>query len=161
MPYSVSPRLIDHSVGPNPAVDAQFSYQYAVANALLRGRPTLDHFSEPALITDPRVVSLAGRLRVVPDDTFDATYGVLATRVKVTLASGREHERFVRLPRGHPGDPLRPEDLIEKFHSNVAFARARGADVGDGNHIVKRIMSLEDAAAATDLVAWLTPAGSR
>jgi 2-methylcitrate dehydratase PrpD len=145
------------TIGANPAVDAQFSYQYTIANALLRGRPTLEHFFKRSFITDAAVTALAGRLRVIPDDEFDDAHGVLATRVKVTLQSGRELERFVQFPRGHFRNPARPDELIEKFHSNVAFARQRGAEIQNADRMVDTVMALENMADVTELVRWVRP----
>jgi 2-methylcitrate dehydratase PrpD len=145
------------SPGENPSVDAQFSYQYAIANALLRGRPRLDHFFEPRMITEPAVGDLARRLRVIPDDHFDEAHGVLATQVTLTLRSGRTIERFVQFPRGHFRNAMSPEELIEKFGQNLAFARQRGYDAGHTDWIVGTVMALEDMMDVRAMLPWLAP----
>jgi 2-methylcitrate dehydratase PrpD len=143
--------------GENPSVDAQFSYQYAIASALLRGRPRLEHFVEPRMITDPEVGDLARRLRVVADDGFDGAHGVLATRVTVTLRSGQTVERFVEFPRGHFCNAMAPEEIVGKFRQNMAFARDRGYDVGCPDRIVETVMALEDMVDVRAMLAWLVP----
>ena len=57
-PYSH--KLVGHpfKLGPNPRVDAQFSVQYCVANAIVRGSSRLEHF-RPEQIRDPAVLALA------------------------------------------------------------------------------------------------------
>ncbi|HXJ77425.1 MAG TPA: MmgE/PrpD family protein [Candidatus Methylomirabilis sp.] len=143
--------------GENPSVDAQFSYQYAIANTLLRGRPRLEHFLEPRVIVEPAVGDLARRLRVVADDRFDEAHGVLATRVTVTLRSGRIVERFVQFPRGHFRNAMPAEELIEKFRQNLAFAQQRGYDARYGDRIVETVMALEDTMDVRAMLAWLVP----
>ena len=143
--------------GENPSVDAQFSYQYAIANTLLRGRPRLAHFFEPRLITEPAVGDLARRLRVVADDRFDETHGVLATRVTLTLRPGRTVGRFVQFPRGHFRNPMRPEELTEKFRQNLAFAQERSYEAGYADGIVETVMALEDTADVRAMLGWLVP----
>jgi hypothetical protein len=130
--------------GENPSVDAQFSYQYAIANALLRGRPRLDHFFDPRMIREREVGDLARRLRVIADEEFDEAHGVLATRVTVTLRSGRTAERFVQFPRGHFGDAMAPEELIEKFRQNLVFAQRRGYDAGQAHACAPVITIVRD-----------------
>jgi 2-methylcitrate dehydratase PrpD len=141
--------------GENPSVDAQFSYQYAIANALLRGRPRLDHFFDPRMITDQGVGDLARRLRVVADDRFDEEHGVLATRVTVALRSGVTVERFVQFPRGHFCNAMSPDELIEKFRQNLVFAQQRGYDAGHADRIVETVMALEDMVDVRAMLAWL------
>ncbi len=150
------------SLGRNPSVDTQFSYQYAIANALLRGRPRLEHFFEPRMVADPAVGDLARRLGVVPDETFDDAHGVLATRVTVSLRSGRPVERFVQFPRGHFLNPLSPDELIEKFRRNVAYARQRGdGGAADADRIIDTVMALEEMADVRAIVTWLAPGPGR
>ena len=66
-------RLVGHPfrMGENPRVDAQFSVQYCVANAIRRGASKLEHF-RPAQVADARVQALLTRVAALADPALDA-----------------------------------------------------------------------------------------
>ena len=55
---------------PETGPDAQFSYYYAVATSLVRGKVFIDDFTEDA-IRDPRVLAMARKIEVVMDTKKD------------------------------------------------------------------------------------------
>ena len=57
-------------IGDNPRVDAQFSVQYCVANALLRKESLLRHFDE-SYIRDRRIMDLVRKIHVAPDPALE------------------------------------------------------------------------------------------
>jgi len=104
-------------------LDAQFSFQYALAVAAVSGRATLDQFA-PCRDGDPRVRRLMRRTAVVADrELKPGQYPPLEVR----LADGRIIERHVAFAKGAPENPLSEEELSSKVVSLVEpqFGRIR------------------------------------
>jgi 2-methylcitrate dehydratase PrpD len=124
-----------HQVPRNP-VDAQFNVPYAIAVALLRGRLTLNDFTEEA-IRDERVLALARRIFVVEDVELTAKYpDNYEVFLRVRDTGGVEHEFFSDCPSGDPearqyrGAPERLGQEVEKkaesLLSECGFAERAG-----------------------------------
>lgn len=119
-PYSH--KLVGHpfKIGPNPRVDAQFSVQYCVANAIVRRSSRLDHF-RPEQIRDPAVLALADRVHGVGDESME-TRGHTAVDVILTTSDGQRHHRQLDTAPGYPGNPLSDEQQLGRFHDCMAYA---------------------------------------
>jgi 2-methylcitrate dehydratase PrpD len=115
-------RLIGHDFEPgeNPRVNAQFSTQYCVANAIARQSSTLHHF-RPAEIADPLVASLIKRVRCIGDPALD-TRGHSAVDVTLTTRDGRTEHRQIDTPPGFPGNPLSDAEHRARFQSCMDYA---------------------------------------
>jgi 2-methylcitrate dehydratase PrpD len=116
-------RLIGHDFQPgdNPRVNAQFSAQYCVANAIVRQSSTLQHF-RPAEIADAQVAALIKRVRCVGDPALDAR-GHSAVDVTLTTRDGRTEHRQLDTPPGFPGNPLSDAEHMARFQSCMQYAR--------------------------------------
>lgn len=125
-------------VKPDPHVDAQYSIPYAVACAVVRRGIFVQDLLEGA-ITDPAVLAMAGRVRVLP--TFDVANKKALTPVEVDLRlkDGRVLSRRVEFARGHPSLPMSRDEIVEKLHRTV---QAVGAERLATN--VERIVALVD-----------------
>ena len=119
-PYSH--KLVGHpfKLGPNPRVDAQFSVQYCVANAIVRGSSRLEHF-RPEQIGDAAVLALADKVRGVGDAAMDVR-GHTAVDVIVTTTDGQRHHRQLDIAPGYPGNPLSDAQQLGRFHDCMAYA---------------------------------------
>ena len=96
-------------------LDAQFSFQYALAVAAVSGRATLDRFS-PRRDGDPEVKRLMDRTTVLADrEMKPGQYPPLEVR----LSDGRVIERHIAYAKGAPENPLSDEALREKVVSLV------------------------------------------
>ena len=124
---------------PESALEAKFSVQYCVARALLDGKVTLEHF-EGRAYADTRVRDLLERVHAIPytgplvdpKDPFDA-------EVRVTLTDGTTYAAKVDRPHGRTADdPIPFEQLQTKFE-----------------HCAKLVVSIESAAAASQMIAKL------
>ncbi|HEX6002523.1 MAG TPA: MmgE/PrpD family protein [Burkholderiales bacterium] len=94
-------------------LDAQFSFQYALAVAAVSGRATLDQFTPPRL-SDPEVRRLMARVSVVADrEMKPGQYPPLEIR----FTDGRAIERHVTFAKGAPENPLTDEELQHKAAS--------------------------------------------
>lgn len=119
-PYSH--RLVGHAfkLGPNPRVDAQFSVQYCVANAIVRRASTLDHF-RPEAIADPALLALAQRVTALGDPALDAR-GHTAVDLVLTTTDGTRHARSLDIAPGYPGNLLSDAQQLARFHDCMAYA---------------------------------------
>ncbi len=96
-------------------LDAQFSFQYALAVGAVSGRATLDQFM-PFRDQEPEVRRLMSITEVVADREMPAgTYPPLAIRFK----DGRSIERHVNFAKGAPENPLTDEELRDKAVSQI------------------------------------------
>jgi len=95
-PYAF--KLVGHpfEIGDNPKVNAQFSIQYCVANALVRKCSRLRHFEESA-IRDPEIMAFTEKISVTSDPELDAR-GHTALDLTVFMKSGEEHLKKMDLP---------------------------------------------------------------
>lgn len=129
-------------------LDAQMSLRYAVACILLRGRLTLEEFSESAL-ADPATRELMKRVELVVDP---AAHGERQT-VVIETRDGRALRARVETPRGHWDNPLSDTELRAKF---LALATpvlgARGAEA-----VADIVARLDAPGAFNDLRRCLRP----
>lgn len=110
---------------PDTVTTAQMNLPFAVASAFLFGSVSVDAFADERL-TDPHVIELAGRVRVVGDEAIDAkgrTYRH-EIRMRVELADGRVIDRAVPHARGSEHHPLSDEELDAKFTELAEHALA-------------------------------------
>jgi 2-methylcitrate dehydratase PrpD len=124
--YAVAVGLNDD---PDPASPyaAQFSLQYCVATALLRGAPGLAAF-EPDALADARVRALLARTSVRENPSLSAAYPARwGGAVEVTVGG-----RTLRAERGgalgDPELPLSDDALDEKVTDLLAFGGVGAAD---------------------------------
>jgi 2-methylcitrate dehydratase PrpD len=129
-------KLVGHEfkIGDNPRVNAQFSIQFCVANALLHGSSELSHF-RPEAIARAEVLCLARSVAVRADPALDAR-GHAAVDMQISLASGKTVELGLDVPDGHPARPLAPASHAARFNDCIAYsaisdAEARGRAIFD------------------------------
>lgn len=115
-------KLVGHQfkIGENPKVDAQFSIQYCVANALLRKSSRLEHFDEPS-IREPKIMRLINNIHVAADPILDER-GHTAVDMRVTTRDGAILHKSVDIARGFPGNPLTKQEHNQRFQDCVSYA---------------------------------------
>jgi len=120
-PYAY--KLVGHrfSIGENPRVNAQFSIQYCVANALLRKSSKLNHFEESS-VKDPRIMELVKKIFVYADPDLDER-GHTALDMKAVTTSGDEYITKVDVAPGFPGNPLSQKNHEAHFWDCMEFSR--------------------------------------
>lgn len=116
---------------------ANFSLRYQIANAILRGRTSQEHYA-PEAIRSADIAALLTKLELAP-----VTGNGQPIEAEMTLADGR------RLAAGHSGvtnrHPLRSPsteaDILAKFYEQVAFSGALSRDRAD--NLADCVLSLE------------------
>jgi 2-methylcitrate dehydratase PrpD len=115
-------RLVGAKYDPaqNPIVAAQFSVQYSVASAILRGRLGLTELT-PAAVRDPGVLGIAHKVNVIVDETRRGAG--LEGAVALGTSQGKLTKAIHDLP-GSPQNPMSEADFaakaVECFSSGVA-----------------------------------------
>ncbi|MFC1942548.1 MmgE/PrpD family protein [Chloroflexota bacterium] len=105
-----------------PHVDAIFSLEYTVANALLRGYPRPEHFTEES-IRDPQITDMIKKIKMTTQD-FPPEESFLCATVNVKTKDGKEYSEHVNAPKGNELEhPLTREEKREKFLINAAFTK--------------------------------------
>jgi 2-methylcitrate dehydratase PrpD len=121
-PYIFNMTGAPFKIGSNPRVDAQFSIQYCVANALLRGESLIHHFDE-AYIREPRIRELIEKIHVVADSGLEGERqgSSLRADMEVTTTSGEVVSASVPIPSGFPGNALSDERIRERFKEAARY----------------------------------------
>ena len=106
---------IDEKRAPRNVVDAQFSAPFAAAVALARGSAGLDDYTQ-ANVDDPEIRTLMSRTDCHRDPDLDAAYpDHWPATIDMRLQDGRELSVRISDPTGEPANPIRPQELREKF----------------------------------------------
>jgi 2-methylcitrate dehydratase PrpD len=101
---------------PSETITAQMNLPYTAAVTLLEGTAFVDQYTDDKL-RDPKIVDLAGRIKVVVDPELDAggPHEMRAVRATVTMKDGRSFDEEVTYRSGHWKNPLSDETLKAKF----------------------------------------------
>jgi 2-methylcitrate dehydratase PrpD len=121
----ISPSGRDFAVGQPFRIEevlqarAAFSFQYVVANALLRKSVKLEHFTE-ASIKDPKIMDLVNKIRLNVAISPETRH---IAGIRVKMRHGKEYEKRVDVAKGiETLIPLTPIEKREKFINNVTFS---------------------------------------
>ena len=118
----------DEKARPQSGYHAQFSGPFTVAAALVGGGGLglyLDDFTDE-LARDPLRLSLAAKVRCVPDEECDRLFPhSFPARLTVTTASGEVRAAFVGSSRGGLESPLSDDELGLKFELNASRSLPR------------------------------------
>ncbi len=152
-PYAF--RLVGHDfhVGPNSRVDAQFSAQYCVANAVVRGASQLDHF-RPEKIDNPEVLGLVPRIKVLSDPGLD-NQGRTSADLNVLTRDGRAHHKLLEIAPGYPGNPLRDEEHLSRFEDCMKYAETP-LPTDQAERLLEAIGALDGVQDVRSLMGFLT-----
>lgn len=137
--YEVGVLQCGSPVYPQSPVDAKFSIPYTVAAALVRGKVSLDEFTEQ-VVRDEQIRTLAGKVSVVSDPVFSERYPKRwGCRMRILRTDGSEIVKQVDDMSGSWACPLTAEQEIEKFTGLAATA----IDHVGVERMVKTILNIE------------------
>lgn len=148
-------KLVGHpfAVGENPRVNAQFSIQFCVANAILNKSSRLSHFV-PAHVTDGAIKAFTRRIEVHPDHEVDRR-GHTAIDIDIALNSRDLLSLKLDHPSGFPQAPLSEAAHLRRFEDCMEYSPVLGA-AARGKAVVEKIQGLETSADVRDIVALLS-----
>jgi 2-methylcitrate dehydratase PrpD len=133
-----------------PHADANFSFQFLVANTLLHGTIRQEHYAESAL-RSAAIRALVDKTSLAPLERDD-----LGVEIEVRTAD----DRTLREPHGARPDrhpfvkPATHADVVAKFRQQVEFAGYVSSAQAD--EIIRRVEHLELETDMADFVALLT-----
>ncbi|MDY6861712.1 MAG: MmgE/PrpD family protein [Thermodesulfobacteriota bacterium] len=140
----------------NPAVDAQFSHRYVIANVLLRGRPKIEHFTDE-YIKDKEIRKLIDKIEPEEDITRDCNTRLLETDVEMKLKDGRLLTKKLNVMKGHPENPVTEDEIVAKFRDTLYFAKSKGIGWNkDPEKIIDAVKNIEDIDDIREIVSLLT-----
>lgn len=142
----------DFQIGDNPRVNAQFSIQYCVANALIRKSSKLDHFEE-ASVRNPEIMPLARKVRVIADSALDAR-GHTALDMQVFTTRGDTYLKKMDIAPGFPGNPLTQAEHEARFWDCMNFA-ARPVEKQTAEKIISLVGQLEKLEDVRNLISLI------
>lgn len=148
-------RLVGHDfvAGENPRVNAQFSAQYCVANALIRRGSTLDHFV-PERVMDPALADLIRRVAVEPSPEMDERDHT-AVDLEVRDRNGRTHRASLDFAPGFPKNPLSEQDHIKRFEACLDYAKVPWPP-SRRSRLLEAALSIQDLDDARELIELCT-----
>jgi len=136
---------------PENPLAAKLSIPYCVTRAAADGYIAMDQFREDK-IGDPKIWKFMKNVTVEPAPQFHEKYpGTLAAQVEIQTKDGRRFKDESIYPKGHPQNPMRDEEIKEKFRrlSNLTL------DPNRTEQIIEKVYGLENLRNTKDLVGLL------
>jgi 2-methylcitrate dehydratase PrpD len=134
---------------PRTIIDAQFSVPYVVAVALVRGKVTVEDFTEAA-IKRPEVLEVAQRIDTRLEPSMDR-HGVGPGGVTITMRDGTRYNEEVENCRGSVARPMTLEDVTRKFRECAPSSiKPLPADEVEG--VIEMVGQLENLTDATEII---------
>jgi 2-methylcitrate dehydratase len=104
---------------PTSRETADHSMGYCVACALIDGDVTRESFSDEK-IKDPKYLGLLDKTKIYEEDDLNAGYPKgIPNHLTIELADGTKLDKRVDFPRGHAGNPMSDDEVVEKFMRNA------------------------------------------
>lgn len=139
-------------LGDIPQVNAAFSLQYNVANALMRKSVRLEHFNKE-FITDSKILSLVQKVKLVANIPPEKP---LAAGVEVVMKDGAKFSAYVDIPKGDMiHNPLTKEEIKEKFRANSTFSQKVSREKAE--KALGMIESLEKVNDLVEIIKYIIP----
>ncbi len=112
----------ENKIKPTTIPDAQFSYYYTVATALVKGRVTIEDFTDEA-IKNKEVLALAQKVKVEVDKEKDkVSLTVSPTDIELETKDGKRYHKHVEIVKGHPKNPLSWDEAVQKLRDCARFS---------------------------------------
>jgi 2-methylcitrate dehydratase PrpD len=113
--------LIHHR--PRNELQAKFSMEFCMAILLLEGRAGLSEFTDEVVLR-PDVQAMIGRVDFGVDEEAErAGYHKMTTIIDIELNDGKEISGRADFGKGSPANPMRYEEVADKFRECAEFAR--------------------------------------
>jgi 2-methylcitrate dehydratase PrpD len=134
-------------------VSAQASLPFALAVAAVRGKVTVDEFTEET-VADPVIQQTILKTTVHQDtELFQRVKNSMPSRVTVRTTDGREFTAEVLYPKGNPGNPMTEAEFKAKFMEMAV--RVLGRDQSD--ELYQRARTLATVQDVSELAPLFSP----
>ena len=134
---------------PRNIVDAQFSVPWTVATVLVKGKVTLDDFTDQA-IQNPAVLDIAQKVKGVLVSEMDR-HGVGPGKVAILMEDGREITAEVEHFLGSIERPMEFDDCVKKFR-DCAACSIKPPDNDRIEMVIEKVRHLEKLADVSEII---------
>jgi len=134
---------------PRTIIDAQFSVPYVVATALVKGKVTVDDFTEEA-IKRPEILKVAQVINARLEPEMDR-HGVGPGGVTLTMRDGTQYTEKVEHCLGSVERPMAFEDVVRKFR-DCAPSSIKPLPKGEVEKVIEMVGNLEKLDDATEII---------
>jgi 2-methylcitrate dehydratase PrpD len=142
--------LIHHR--PTNELEAKFSMEFCMAILLLERRAGLAEFTDE-VVNRPDVRALVERVVFEADPAADeGGFREMTSLIEVTLHDGRTVRTRAEFGKGSPANPMRDDELIDKFLGCLEWG---GVPAAVGREVAARVLALEDEPSIGDVLAPL------
>lgn len=137
---------------PRTIIDAQFSVPYVVATTLVRGKVTVDDFTNEA-IKRPEILKMAQKVNTRLEPAMNR-HGVGPGRVTITIQDGAAYTEKVEFCLGSVARPMSFEDVDRKFRECAACS-IKPLPKNTVEKVIGMVGGLEDLTDATAIIRLL------
>lgn len=131
---------------PQSVPDAQFSYYYTVASALVNGKLFIEDFTEDA-IKNEKVLSMAKKVEVIADPEKDKIESVLSPiYIEIETKDDNRYNKSVESAKGHPDNPMSFTDLTKKLWDCAAFSAKplSNVNINKISQLIEHLQEIDD-----------------
>ncbi len=146
-----SPR--EAKIKPDSVPTAQFSIQFTVAAALVRGDVFLKEIG-PESLRDKEILDLARRVYVEPDPSLRTDFVLGRTVMEIELAGQSPVKGEIDLPLGNPSRPMTYEACASKF-LKCAYYSVHPLEKRRLEELIEMVSRLEDIPDVSILIPYL------
>jgi len=112
----------ERKIVPQTVPDAQFSFYYTVATALVKSKVFIEHFTKEA-IRDAEVLAMARKIKVVTDPEKDKLQATICpTDIDIETKDGKHYQKSVEFFKGHPKNPMTIAEVAQKLKDCARFS---------------------------------------
>jgi 2-methylcitrate dehydratase PrpD len=140
-------------IKPGSVPTAQFSIQYTVAAALMRGDVFLKEL-EPDALKDEAILDVASRVHVEPDTSLRTDSVLGRTVMEVDIEGQPTLRREIDSPLGSPSRPMAYDACAEKFRKCASYS-VNPLQAERLEELVEKVSHLEDQDDVSALLAYL------
>lgn len=143
----------DAKIAPDSVPTAQFSIQYTVAAALIRGDVFLKEL-EPDSIKDDEILDLASRVYVEPDPSLRTDFVLGRTVMEIDLEGQPSLKQEIELPLGNPSHPIKYNACAEKFRKCTLYS-VNPLQAECMEELIEKVSRLQDLQDVSVLMSYL------
>jgi len=138
---------------PDSIPTAQFSIQYTVAAALIRGDVFLKEL-EPESIKDDEILDLARRVYVESDPSLRTDFVLGRTVMEIDMEGQPSLKQEIDLPLGNPSRPMKYGACAEKFIKCASYS-VNPLQKARLEELIEKVSRLEDLPDVSALISYL------
>ena len=143
----------DVKIAPGSVPTAQFSIQFTVAAALIRGDFFLKEL-EPESIKDDEILDLASRIYVESDPSLRTDFVLGRTVMEIDLEGQPSLKQEIELPLGNPSHPMKYDACAEKFRKCTLYS-ANPLQAACVEELIEKVSQLQDLQDVSVLMSYL------